>query len=628
MNRSTCAVPTFALVISAQLLAAQLFTAQLCAQSNAPAPSTPESTLHINSRAVLVDVLVTDRNGNPIKGLKQDAFSVTEQGKPQTISFFEEHTAATVAQPQEMPKLPPNVFTNFSPFPAPPAVNVLLLDSLNTPTQSQIFVHQQAMKFLKTAKPGTRTAIFTMALGLHFVQGFTDDPALLVAALGNNKNNEIQNSVMIKSQSETNAQANVIGMMSTPEGGYGGSAAPPGMIAALQQFIGENDDSRGIDRVMVTLANFQRLATFLNGFPGRKNVIWFSESFPLVISGNVDPQLRDEFAKTMAILAAARVAVYPVDARGVMTTGFYQAGNQLPSSTSAPYQIIGTDSTAAGKSGAGNSPGAQVGMIQQEDVERNTEQYTMESIAHETGGKAFLSNNGLSQVIAEIAASSADFYTLSYAPTNPKMDGLYRKIDVKVAGGHYNLSFRRGYTATDAALPGAAPALRNQALQKYASQNPGHADPLLPFMDLGMPQSEQILFKILVKPAPEKEAPVATDQPPAKGLQTRYIVDFAIDLNDLDLKLDSDGMHKGVLNISLVAYDRYGHIATRKDTEANVALKPDVWDIYQKTGMLLHAELLVPKGQLWLRTGIYDQTSHKVGTLEVPLTSVTVAKKE
>ena len=105
-----------------------------------------------------------------------------------------------------MPKLPPDVFTNFSPYPPPPAVNVLLLDSLNTRMESQSYVHTQAMKFLKGAKPGTRTAIFTMGLALHFIQGFNDDPAVLAAALNNKKNIEVEPAVMLKSQAEKNAR--------------------------------------------------------------------------------------------------------------------------------------------------------------------------------------------------------------------------------------------------------------------------------------------------------------------------------------------------------------------------------------------------------------------------------------
>ena len=581
-------------------------SAPLLSQTATPEADTPSSTLRINSRAVLVDVIVTDKKGNPVTGLTRDAFTVTEQGKPEGIGYFEEHTQAAAA-PVEIPKFPPDVFSNFSPFAQPAAVNVLLLDSLNTRIESQAVVHQQAMKFLKDLKPGSRMAIFTMGKGLHFVQGFTDDPALLFAALGNKKNNEVQSSEMLKGQEENNAQANLVAMMNSPGGNNGGTAAPAGMIADLQQFIQENDTSQETDRVLLTLQNLQRLATFLGGFPGRKNVIWFSES-PMV-GGRVDAQTDQEWQKTRNMLAAARVALYPVDARGVSTMGFFQADNILPSSTSGPSQIVGV-------SGAGSTaPLADASA-------RDAQQSMMKDIADETGGRAFMNTNGLSEVMKRITNDSADFYTLSYAPTDTKMDGGYRKIDVKVAGGNYNLSYRRGYFARDTDLPGASLTERNQEVHKLAAQNPGAVDPLLSFMDLGMPQSEQILYELKIQPvAPKADAAGAVQSAEKKGGQD-YAVDFAIDLKDLNLKLDSDGLHKGVLNISLIAYDRYGKIGARKDHLVQLSIKPDVWAVYQQTGVQLHAEIAVPKGQYWLRTGVYDQKSRKVGTMEVALSSV------
>jgi len=564
------------------------------------------STLQINSRAVLVDVIVSDSSGKPITGLPKDAFTVTEQGKPQTISFFEENGAARPAQPVEMAKLPPDVFTNFSPFPQPPAVNVLLLDSLNTRMESQSFVHKQAMKFLKDLKPGSRMAIFTMGMGLHFVQGFTDDPALLFAALGNKKNNEVQSSVMLKGQEETNAQQNLAGMMSAPEGN-GATAASSQMIAALQLFMKENDDSQEVDRVLLTMANLQRLATFLNGFPGRKNVIWFSES-PM-IAARVDPQTEQEWQRTRNMLAAARVALYPADARGVATWGFYQADSTLNPSIGSASQVIG-------------NTGAQSTAVMAEDQQRNAEQAQMKRLAEETGGKAFVNTNGLSEVMAKISTESADFYTVSYTPTDTKMDGTFRNIDVKVAGGKFNVSYRRGYYARDTDMPGAALATRDQAIHKLAAQNPGAVDPLLPFMDLGMPQSEQILYKVRIQPLALKADSAVAEQNGQKSAGQDYAADFSIDLKDLDLKLDSDGLHKGVINISLIAYDRYGQIAGRKDHLVQLNVKPNVYAIFQQTGVQLHAEIGVPKGQYWLRTGVYDQGSRKVGTMEIPLSSV------
>jgi hypothetical protein len=99
-------------------------------------------------------------------------------------------------------------------------------------------------------------------------------------------------------------------------------------------------------------------------------------------------------------------------------------------------------------------------------------------------------------------------------------------------------------------------------------------------------------------------------------------VDFAIDLKDLDLKLDSNGLHNGMLNLSLIVYDRYGAVSSREDHLVALKIKPDVYAVFQKTGVQLHAEIRVPKGQFWLRTGVYDQASHKVGTMEVPLAAV------
>jgi hypothetical protein len=108
----------------------------------------------------------------------------------------------------------------------------------------------------------------------------------------------------------------------------------------------------------------------------------------------------------------------------------------------------------------------------------------------------------------------------------------------------------------------------------------------------------------------------------ANRQQTVYGISFLIKFSDVDLELESNGNHQGKLNLSLIAYDRYGNIASRKDHIVNIDIKPDVYAIFQKHGVLLHDEIAVPKGQFWLRTGIYDQATQNVGTLEIPLGSV------
>ena len=99
-----------------------------------------------------------------------------------------------------------------------------------------------------------------------------------------------------------------------------------------------------------------------------------------------------------------------------------------------------------------------------------------------------------------------------------------------------------------------------------------------------------------------------------------------IGINGLDLNLNSDGNREGKINISLIAHDRYGKIVSRKDHLVGLKIKPDVYAVFQDTGLQLHAEISVPKGNLWLRTGVYDRVSQRVGTLEVPLSAVVSAE--
>jgi hypothetical protein len=233
-------------------------------------------------------------------------------------------------------------------------------------------------------------------------------------------------------------------------------------------------------------------------------------------------------------------------------------------------------------------------------------------VAEQTGGKAFLNGNGLAQVIGDIATSSANFYSLSYTPTDTKMDGAFRKIEVKVTGGKYKLSYRRGYIALNDDLPGSGMMQRDKAIQEIAQKNPGQVDPLLPFMDLGMPQSQQILYETKIQPMPVGDQAKPGDP---KGAATRYTVDFAIDAKDLRLPQGPDGSRSGTLNISLIVFDRYGNVVSRKDHVVQLDVKPDVWAVYQTSGVQLHADIAVPKGNYWLRTGIFDRQSRKVGTM-------------
>jgi VWFA-related protein len=590
------------------------------AQSDKPQEN-PEPTLKINSRAVLVDVIVSDKNGNPVKGLKPNDFTVLEDGKPQSVAYFEEHSAEDLArrsQKLEFPGLPPNVFSNYSPLPTPPAVNVLLLDALNTPMDDQMWLRRSAQRYLKTLKPGSRLAIFTMGMRLSFVEGFSDDPALLSMALGYRKYDKAEAAVMLQSMGEQNALNSVIALMVAQEDQGPNSPVPavsPESVAAFQGFLQETRYAQDSDREYKTLNDLNQLATFLGGFPGRKNVIWMSGAFPLELFGKTDMRFDDSIKMTINLLSAARVAIYPVDARGTTVQQFYTAENILDPTITTSAQLLGA---APGVSA--NSPNASqggfAGGLLNEGEKRGNSNSTMDMLAEQTGGKAFYNQNDLTGIIGKVIGSSADFYTISYAPDNANMNGAFRNIAVKVGEGKYKLSYRRGYFARDEDLPGAAGAIQKEAALE-ASQNPTKRDPLAPFMEFGMPQTEQILYKAHVHHgAPPPDNASASS---ANDHAERYAVDLAVNLDDVGLKLEQDGNRHDTLNISMVVFDRYGQVISREDHLVQLNVKPDVYPIFQKNGVQLHGAVKVPKGDYWLRTGIYDERTRKVGTMELPL---------
>lgn len=600
---------------------ATCLAAGLSAQVEKPQENA-EPTLKVSSRAVLVDVLVTDKNGNPVKGLKQGDFTVLEDGKPQSLAYFEEHTAEDLArrsQPLEFPSLPPNVFSNYSPLPTPPAVNVLLLDALNTPMDDQIWLRRSAQNYLKTLKPGTRLAIFVMGMRLSFVEGFSDDPALLSMALGYRKYDKAEAAVMLQTMGELNALNSIIALMVAQENQGPNSPVPavsPESVAAFQNFLHETRYAQDNDREFKTLGDLNQLATFLGGFPGRKNVIWLSGAFPLELFGQTQMRFDDAIKTTINLLSAARVAIYPVDARGATVQQFYTAENVLDPTITNGAQLLGAPPGAsANPPNAGQTQGGFAGGLLDESEKRGSSNSTMDMLAEQTGGVAFYNQNDLTGIIGKVIRSSADFYTVSYTPSNTNMNGAFRNIAVKAGDGKYRLSYRRGYFAREENLPGAAGAIQKEAALA-ASEDPTKRDPLAPFMEFGMPQTEQILYKAHVHHADAKPGDSSASSDQANG---RYLIDFAVDLGDLGLKLEPDGNRHDTLNVSWIVYDRYGQIVTREDHLIQLNVKPDVYPIFQKNGVQLHGAVKVPKGDYWLRTGIYDERTRKVGTMEVPL---------
>ncbi|MGH9788915.1 MAG: VWA domain-containing protein, partial [Candidatus Acidiferrales bacterium] len=130
----------------------------------------PAAVLRVTTRLVLVDVVVTDKDGRPVTGLTRDDFTLFEDGEPQTISTFVfESPAGRAGDPYAPPPLPENVYTNRPQYRMPHGpVTLLLLDSLNTPWHDLPYMRQEMLKYIRTqVKPDQRVAILVLTHNLR-----------------------------------------------------------------------------------------------------------------------------------------------------------------------------------------------------------------------------------------------------------------------------------------------------------------------------------------------------------------------------------------------------------------------------------------------------------------------------
>lgn len=559
------------------------------------------ATIKAKSRLVLVDVVVTNDKGDSVTGLQKKDFEVLEDGKAQTIANFEEHHAAPITQIQ-LPPLPPHVYTNFPLIQAADSVNVILLDALNTPTRDQVYVRAQMLKYLKTIPPGTRVAIFTLASQLRMLQAVTADSAQLLAVL-NSKGP--QQSGLLAADVENEANDRFVEFLQQEDMGNTPAtrdlaAVDPVMVA--KQFMADTASFQTEQRIRITLDAMQHLALYFAGVPGRKNVIWFSGSFPTGIFG--DPDLPDplnnasgfeaEIRKTTDLLASAQLSLYPIAAEGLASDAVYQA-NGKEISEKRP-SIAMRD---------------QIKQMQAGETTRDLNHAAMEDLAKDTGGQAYYNTNGLSGALARVVNNGSRYYSLTYSPTNSKMDGKFRRIQVKLLNGKANLAYRRGYFADDVGTT-----LVNKKTD---------TDPLIPLLARNMPDYTQILLKLLVQPLnpqPPADAAHIGSSTDLKGPVTRYSVDFAIPLGDLKLDPAADGSRHGNIEIALIAYDQEGKPLNLVVSKGELSLQANEYANGLKGGLPIHKEIDVPQGKVFLRTGVYDLNSSTAGTLGVPLTPV------
>jgi VWFA-related protein len=564
-----------------------------------------------NANLVLVDVVVRNRQ-QAVMGLKQEDFQVREDGKPQRITIFEEHRSTDALDVAKAPPLPPHVYSDAPQYALTSAANVLLLDGLNTPLADQVYVRRRMLAYLRTIPPGTRIAVFTLGSKLHIISGFTTNAAEIAKAMEPSRGNAQASPVLDATLDDTfNLQdglAQSLGLSSLA-------------VSGIQQFVSDTENFEVGLREEMTIDALEQIARYLSTIPGRKNLIWFSASFPLrFLQGGTNPNMDPmanydgQVKKAAELLALSRVAVYPVDSRGLLDVPSADAStvagipNEMQTAPAGGQGNVGVG--GGGNTGIGsfsedqmNTVNAQPGVggeVGQKDAtflsDVSFDHFNMEQIAKETGGQAYYNRNALGQVLEEAIADGSSYYTIGYAPQDHNYNGALRSVDVRVESGRYDLEYRHSYFADDPA--------------KAVQWTPGRQNALIDAMQHGTPPLSQVIFAVRVVPQGDgavKDVAAVPGPAGAMGASLkkpqRYMVDYWIDPRTVEHKTLPDGKIETQVELTEVAYNNEGIRVNYADRALGVSQTAQ--QVAGAQGRLsMHEQIDLPPGPVYLRLGV------------------------
>jgi VWFA-related protein len=401
---------------------ALLFGVRVLGQAPPPAPpknQAPPSAppLRVTTRVVQISVIAQDGDGHPVTGLTQDDFKILDNGVPQKIVSFSQHSGRLTAniKPGVRP-MSANTFSNRvdEKTGVPPSVTVILLDALNTNFHDMASARAQVVKFLRQIHPEDRVALYELTTKIIVLHDFTSDTATLLRALAespNPQNGAPAPTLQVTAADEAALDVHALGAIAAPD---------PGWLAAELAREAVFDQS---NQVEATTDAFTQIARHLSRLPGRKNLIWVSGSFPFNIdwdsaSRSESPSFAGQINSSVQAMSDANVAIYPVDARGLMAQRMGEGGTLFRTTipSSPPQATLDT----------------------------------MQKLAQGTGGVAYYNTNGIAEAIRHAIDDSSLTYELTYYPTNEIWNGRFRDIKVDVNRSGVHLRYRKGYFATPA----------------------------------------------------------------------------------------------------------------------------------------------------------------------------------
>ena len=380
-----------------------------------PAGQNPQRpTFRGSINFVSVDVIVSDKDGNPILDLKPEEFSVSEDGKAQKIEQF------------SIVKIDP-------------------LDQVEGPTNSAI--RSEADEQREASRPEVR--LFTILLDDYHVRRGND------MAVRKPLIDFIQNQL---------APADMVAIMypMTPVNDISFTRNRAALISAIEKFEGRkfNYTARNsfeeqytfypastVERIrnQITLGALEAAALRMGALrEGRKSIIFVSEG----LTESLPPQLNDPVAALPGIGNPNRNNAQAVTSE----REDWERKTDLLSELRRVFQTVNTQNTSIYSVDPRGLAVFEYGInegvgLQQDSQGLKTSLDTLYTLSNNTDGRAIVNRNDLAVGMKQIIRDSSGYYLLGYTSSAAPTDGRFHEIKVRVTRRGVQVRARRGYWA-------------------------------------------------------------------------------------------------------------------------------------------------------------------------------------
>jgi VWFA-related protein len=371
-----------------------------------------KATIRSTVSLVEIDVQITNRDGKPVKGLKQEQFTITEDGKPQKISTFEYNDIEQVETAGKGDQAPITVplGTVTSPEEIKSVVRdhrmiVMFFDLTSLQSEDLLRSTRAAQKYLQEQMtPADLVGVVAFGNTLKVVANFTNDRELLKQAVD----------ALVPGHEAALAQ-----LADAATAANGETAVTEDTGAAFTA----DDTEFNIFNTDRKLAAVEALCEVLEGIPGKKSIIEFTSGITQTGEEN-----RSELIAATNSANRSNVSIYSVDSRGLLT------------------MTPGGDASMGASGGNAMFTGATV--VSQSQSRQDSRE-TLATLSGDTGGRAFFDVGDFGKIFQSVQNDTSGYYLVGYYSTNSANDGAWRRIHVKVDAlpAGVRIRAREGYYA-------------------------------------------------------------------------------------------------------------------------------------------------------------------------------------